>query len=280
MGDRFVMLRMDSTTGRMPAGQQSLRNIGQEGEMRGDLARVVAGVLANVNPEKAPSLTEDEQFRILVAADVVTLARTGVERDYRGDVIDAHAPEMPTRFTKQLGQVFRRAVAVGMTREDALRLAIRCARDSMPPLRLAILLDVMTHPGAATREIRQRLGKPYNTVDRELQALHMLGVLACDEADEATRGGVRTVWRYRVADEIDPRVLDPIPDLSVPMVSGEIRESEMAAETLTSPTDISGIGRTPPAQGEHPLPDGWQQVPGGLQSPLDGMDMRDVSDLI
>ena len=80
------------------------------------------------------------------AADLVTLARTGVEYDYRGDVIDAHAPEMPTRFAKQLTQIVRGAVAIGMNRGNALRLAIRCARDSMPPLRLAIIDDLSAHP--------------------------------------------------------------------------------------------------------------------------------------
>ena len=49
---------------------------------------------------------------------------------------------MPTRFAKQLTQMVRGGVAIGMTREEAMRLAIRCARDSIPPLRLEILLDV------------------------------------------------------------------------------------------------------------------------------------------
>ena len=83
------------------------------------------------------------------AANVVTLARTGVDYDYRGDVIDAHAPEMPTRFAKQLTQLLRGALAIGLPRATALRLAIRCARDSMPPLRLAIVDDIAAHPGLA-----------------------------------------------------------------------------------------------------------------------------------
>ena len=99
-----------------------------------------------MNPEPI-TVTDEETDRLLAAADLVTLARTGVEYDYRGDVIDAHAPEMPTRFAKQLTQIVRGAVAVGMNRADALRLAIRCARDSMPPLRLAIIDDLAAHPG-------------------------------------------------------------------------------------------------------------------------------------
>ena len=64
----------------------------------------------------------------MAAADVVSLARTAVMHDYRGDVIDAHAPELGTRFAKQLTQVFRGAVVIGLDRAEAIRLAIRVAR--------------------------------------------------------------------------------------------------------------------------------------------------------
>ena len=90
----------------------------------------------------------NEEEVIAEAANLVTLARTSVECDFRGDVIDAHAPEMPTRFAKQLTQVVRGGAAIGMDRIDAVRLAVRCARDSMPPLRLAIIDDVANNPAA------------------------------------------------------------------------------------------------------------------------------------
>ena len=89
------------------------------------MARVLAGM--DPNPH---DVTGQETNRLLAAADLVTLARTAVEYDYRGDVIDAHAPEMPTRFAKQLAQIVRGGLAIGMNRADALRLALRCARDS------------------------------------------------------------------------------------------------------------------------------------------------------
>jgi hypothetical protein len=57
----------------------------------------------------------------------------------------------------------------------------------MPPLRLAIVLDVAANPDSATREVRQRLNKPRATVDRQLQALHMLDVLDCDEYEDSHR---------------------------------------------------------------------------------------------
>jgi hypothetical protein len=106
MGDRFVLVRVDSTTGRQAAGLRAIGNAGSEIKMREELAAAVGGVLVKLELEPAP-LDEDETNLLLAAADLVTLARTGVDYDSRGDVIDAHAPEMPTRFAKQLAQIVR-----------------------------------------------------------------------------------------------------------------------------------------------------------------------------
>jgi hypothetical protein len=125
MGDRFVLLRMDSTKGRLAAGRKSIGNTGSETKMRTELAAAVANVVAGCNPKLDLSLTDEETERLLAAADLVTLARTGVEYDYRGDVIDAHAPEMPTRFGKQLAQIVRGGISIGVHRRRALNIALR-----------------------------------------------------------------------------------------------------------------------------------------------------------
>lgn len=245
MGDRFVLLRMDSTTGRQAAGRQAIANTGAEAAMRTELAQAVAAVLAAMNPQ-AITVSAAETDVLLAAADVVTLARTGVDYDYRGDVVNAHAPEMPTRFAKQLAQVVRGGVAIGMARPDALRLAIRCARDSMPPLRLMILDDLAVHPASSTAEVRTRLDKPRSTVDRQLQALHILGVLQVDEQEHVWVGKPVTLRRYRIGAGINPGALNPksasdlarsVPDLLVP-TPDPLKEGT----TTPTPCDISGIG--------------------------------------
>lgn len=77
-----------------------------------------------MDPGQDYAITDDEIGHILHAANIVTLARTGVETDYRGDIIDAHAPEMPTRFAKQLSAVMRGGIAIGMPRDHALALCL------------------------------------------------------------------------------------------------------------------------------------------------------------
>jgi predicted transcriptional regulator len=103
--------------------------------------------------------------------------------------------------------VLRGAVAVWLSREAALRLAIRCARDSMPPIRLAILDYLANHTGGAyTAEVRKGVNLPRTTVDRQLQGLHMLGVLDCAEHEYSLDGG-RHRWHYSLAEGISPTVL-------------------------------------------------------------------------
>jgi len=180
MGDRFVLIRSDSHQGRIASGLRAVRNTGSETQMRKEMADAVAGLVANIDTTKDYALREEDENILVKAANLVTLARTGVELNYKGDVIDAHAPEMPTRFVKQLTQIMRGGMAIGMDRLQARRLAIRCARDSMPPLRLAVLRDIAGNPGSRVGEVRGRLQKPRATVDRTLQALHMLDLLTLE----------------------------------------------------------------------------------------------------
>ena len=217
MGDRFLLVRSNSSTGRTTAGLWAMRNCGSEVEMRRELAAAVAGLVSRANPGQLWDLSQDEMNRIVRAADIVTLARTGVETDYRGDIIDAHAPEMPTRFAKQLTQIMRGALAIGMTRLRALALAIHCARNSMPPLRLAILEDIAANPGSRIIDVRRRLQRPRATADRALQALHVLGLLVCEEEEEQREDGPRYIRHYRLAQPISLDALS-VPDSSVDLL--------------------------------------------------------------
>lgn len=195
MGDRFLIVRVDSTTGRTAASRQALSNVGDEIEMRRELSHAVASVLNSRTATVEPLNAYDNEL-LIQAADLVTRARTAVIRDNQGNVIDAHAPESPTRFAKQLKQVMRGAMSLDMSHDRALRLALRAARDSLPPMRLACLVDVYRNPESLVSDVRKRLQKPRTSVDRELQALHQLGLLILDEVAV----GMRTEWRYTLED--------------------------------------------------------------------------------
>jgi hypothetical protein len=208
MGDRFVLLRLGSDDGRLEAGRQALRNTGSEAEMRAELAAAVRAVVAAMDPGPVEP-TEAEVETLLAAADLVTRARTAVVRDFKGEPEAAHAAEMPTRFAKQLLQVLRGGVAVGLARGQALALAMRCARDSVPPLRLRVLGSLAAHGEASAYDMAARLDEPRTTVRREMDALHLLGLVrVVREAPYTTRGGDAAVkWIFDLATDADPAAL-------------------------------------------------------------------------
>lgn len=177
MGDRFVLVRTHSDDAE--TGRQAIRNIGKETQMRTELAEAVRGLIADIDPSCVTKLTKCETDDILAVANLTTMIRTGIIADYHGDVLDAHAREAPTRFAKQLVQIARGALAIGLPRDNAQRLAMRCAHDSAPPIRLSILLDILNHApsGATISEIADRINKPRTTVKRQLEALQVLGLL-------------------------------------------------------------------------------------------------------
>ncbi|MBZ4580996.1 DUF3854 domain-containing protein [Mycobacterium avium] len=251
MGDRFVLYRMDSGKHRMDAGRQAMRNVGSEEVMRAELAAAAGGVLAGIDTA-ATILTDAEADILLAAADLVTMARTAVEFDYSGNAEYAHAPEAPTRFAKQLCQVVRGAVAIGIDRDKAMRLAIRCARDSMPPMRLAIIDDLAAHPNSTTAQVRRRIDQPRNTVDRQLQALHLLDVLTLDDGLPSSAGmdaeelGVRPRWRYSLSEDINPDALKP--DLCPEMLYCECKGEKGGCEGVCD-SDAPETPSTHPLRG-------------------------------
>ena len=178
MGDRFVLVRLDTNDPdtRDEAGDCSMANVGREGEIQQAVAEAVAGLLARP-PAEPPALTPEEKRRLRDMANFVTRARTAVETDYHGDVIAAHALEMPTRFLKQLVQLVRGALGVGMARERALALALRCAIDSIPPMRLAVCLDLLDGGRSKAGEVAGRLVEDTRTVARVLSGLASLRVV-------------------------------------------------------------------------------------------------------
>jgi hypothetical protein len=217
MGPRFVVIRSSANVGRSAAGRRSIRNAGNEATIRKEISQAVAALIADARmPPREATLQEDEEDRLVAAADIATRARTGVEVDYQGNVIDAHALEMPTRFAKQLVLIFRGALSIGISRSAAFDLVLRCARDSIPPIRLDVLRDLAAHDVENCRvaDVANRLRRPWSTIRRTLDALYVLEMVNIaesnneDEDDDDEKPDRKTL-RYALAAEVDLSTLDP-----------------------------------------------------------------------
>lgn len=191
--------------GRQPAGRQAMRNVDHEPAMRTELAAAVRGLLDTVDPDADNVVSDEQADALLEVADLVTRGRTAVERDYQGSPLFAHALEMPTRFAKQLVQIVRGAAALRCG--DPLAVAMRCAADSMPPLRLAVLGDVAEHASSPTADVVKRLQLPRQTVDRVLQELHLLGLLTVGDVPWGV-SGVR--WVYTLSGQVSAAALNAL----------------------------------------------------------------------
>jgi hypothetical protein len=211
MGDRFAAIRVDSSKARIANGLQALRNTGKEGVMRQELADAVAGLLTNIKTDEPYQLTGEDEDRIVAAADLVTRARTGVKTDCKGVVSGAHAAEAATRLSKELVQILRGAMAIGMEHGDAMRMVIRCARDSMPPERLEALRDVAENPESVMTDIMERLQRAWSSVNRMVQALQALKLVKYRTEERMTgkkKKKVVKVRLYSLADGVDIRALE------------------------------------------------------------------------
>lgn len=114
---------------------------------------------------------------------------------------------MPTRFAKQLAQMMRGAMSLGMPAEIVMQLATRCARDSLEPLRHNLLLDVAANPDTNPDDVHKRVIRPLTTVKNNLVALHTLRLLICEEREEWRGNRTFLIPYYRLAPELDRATL-------------------------------------------------------------------------
>ena len=144
---------------REAAALQAIENTGREAACAPSLPSGIVSLIARLSDGRAP-VASRKTDRLIKLADIVTWTRTGIERDFRGDVVDAHAWEMPTRFAKQLSQLMRGALALGIETDEAMQLVTACARDSIEPRRFVILLDVAHHPDTTPDDVAKRVVHP------------------------------------------------------------------------------------------------------------------------
>ncbi len=126
--------------------------------------------MATVNDANMDILSDREQLIGLAA--LVSLARSRVHRDWAGEVELVGDPEAPTRIIKQLGQLWRACGVLGLDHPESWEVVTRCALDSIPKLRGALIRYLARQDGPTdTSTIRIALAHPKRTVLRALEDL-------------------------------------------------------------------------------------------------------------
>jgi hypothetical protein len=193
MGDRFLLIRLDDDE-REAGARAALGTAGKDTAAREAIAEAAAGLLGHA-PTAAPLEATDQDLDWLAKlADFVTLARSPVARDYKGDIELVLHPEGPYRFVKELYALWRACGLLGMDREQAWDVAWRVAGDSMPRLRWQAAAALATGGEQSTNSVARAALHPYRSTKRALEDLVAHGV-AEKFTVAAEGGGTKDHWR-------------------------------------------------------------------------------------
>ena len=186
LGERFLTPRIPELP-RQELGVAAIANAGHERQMRAALAEAGAAVF-DVSEPLEPETHSAERITLLATwADVVTLARSPVDRDYQGELDFIPDPEAPTRFVKALAQLYRGLVIIGMHDDDAWATTARVALDCVPKLRRRCIAALIQTPGATTISVAERTGHPSRSTRRALEELVAHGLVDRDGAVQPHR---------------------------------------------------------------------------------------------
>lgn len=214
MGDRFLLVRLDDD--KREAGTRAALAAASDGRAaRAAIAQAAAGLLghAPTTPPLDPALGDVD--RLAKLADFVTLARSPVARDYKGEVELVLDPEGPYRFAKQLHALWRACGLLGLDRAGAWEVANRVARDSMPRLRWRVLDALAVAGQQSTNTLARAALHPSRSVKRALEDLTAHRVVERIPADGpglpdhwrlAADRRIAAVW---LADGTVPEISDP-----------------------------------------------------------------------
>ncbi|MFC1635845.1 hypothetical protein ACFL5Z_13480 [Planctomycetota bacterium] len=198
LGERFLMYRLpllseSETFARtlMAAENKSMET--QEAELREAAHHVL-----DLEVEPA-SISEERTKQLVEVAQIVAVARAGVERERQTkEILSAVAPEVPTRIVKQL-ICLAKGIAMAWERSSVtdkdIRLVTKVALDCIPPTRATLIrcLAEVYPQYADVKAIAQTLRFKEITVGRWLDDLYALGI--ANRKNTASSGPARYEWK-------------------------------------------------------------------------------------
>jgi hypothetical protein len=174
MGDRFLVVRSRHDD-RLTFGARALDLAGGEDAIRAELRSAVSRLFNSERRDPAPIVDRGLFIRV---ADLVTLARSPVIRNRKGEMVAVLAPEMPGRFVKGMAGLWAGLTSLGADVPTARRVVLRVAFDSIPRQRRT-MLDILAEKGdwSESRPIGLASRLPTSTARRSLEDLHAHGLV-------------------------------------------------------------------------------------------------------
>jgi hypothetical protein len=174
MGERFLLYRMPEVS-RVDIARRSLARRGHEPELRARIRARVGDFLEQFRDCGRLELPASFNEPLIVLADIVTRARSGVARDFNANLLYLPEPEAPTRLAKQLAQLAAAALVIGVPEREAWRLVRKAGWDSVPAVRCAVLNCLSLHDEPITlATIQEETGLPERTAARVAEDVAVL----------------------------------------------------------------------------------------------------------
>jgi hypothetical protein len=190
LGERFITYR-PKMGGRKSVAHKAARQRGQRGVLQAELRDYFHRFISQRRSVPVPAFGDGVIDTIVDAADLVTRARSGVERDrYSRDLQYQPEPESPARLTKILCNL---AVGIAVAHDSPtvskreLALVVRLALDSIPAVRRSVLTKLVDLGDLDTTEIGTATHLPTTTVKRALEDMEALGLMDRHKGSKAHR---------------------------------------------------------------------------------------------
>lgn len=125
-------------------------------------------------PEEMPVLTPDVEEELLQMSLLVTKARTAVERDWRGTLIDINESEGITRFNSQITKTLEVMLYIGNKQEldkEYLSFGFKTGLDSIPRTRRRALMVLSEYRAVTARGAAMATGMTTEAMKMALEEL-------------------------------------------------------------------------------------------------------------
>jgi hypothetical protein len=176
MGERFLLYRLPEVP-RAEIARRSLARRGREPELRQRIRATVGDFLEQFVGCGVLALPDNLTEHLVVLSDMVTRARSGVPRDYNGNLAFIPEPEAPTRLAKQLAQLGAALLKIGVDKTETGRLIRKAGWDSVPAVRCAVLDCLARQPEPVPMStIQEETGLPERTAARVVEDVVVLGL--------------------------------------------------------------------------------------------------------
>lgn len=196
LGERFIRIRTHYN--REQATRTALKQVGKEKEMRAEINEVVRVALDYyhlTHKDPAPLLYSTEN-KIVALADITSILRTPIMRNYRNEIVQMPEPEVGTRLAKQFARLGQCLHILDCYTYQHLT---RVAKDTIPRVRLNMIKLFYNEGELRTRQLMDTLNFPRHVVLHTAEDLWTLKAInrrlesvSSEDVTDSTADGKKT----------------------------------------------------------------------------------------